>query len=52
MQNLIYSLLDLSKVEINKNIIQYKLLNLEKISNSTIDEFKNIQSKTEYRNFL
>ena len=45
MQNLIYSLLDLSKVEINKNIIQYKLLNLEKISNSTIDEFKNIQSK-------
>ena len=45
MQNLIYSLLDLSKVEINKNIIQYKLLSLEKISNSTIDEFKNIQSK-------
>ena len=45
MQNLIYSLLDLSKVEINKNIIQYKLFSLEKISNSTIDEFKNIQSK-------
>ena len=45
MQNLIYSLLDLSKVEINKNIIQYKLLSLEKISDSTIDEFKNIQSK-------
>ena len=45
MQNLIYSLLDLSKVEINKNIIHYKLLSLEKISNSTIDEFKNIQSK-------
>ena len=45
MQNLIYSLLDLSKVEINKNIIQYKLLILEKISNSTIDEFKNIHSK-------
>ena len=45
MQNLIYSLLDLSKVEINKNIIQYKLLSLEKISNSTLDEFKNTQSK-------
>ena len=45
MQNLIYSLLDLSKVEINKNIIQYKLLSLEEITNSTINEFKNIYSK-------
>ena len=45
MQNLIYSLLDLSKVEINKNIIQYKLLILEEIAKSTIDEFKNIHSK-------
>ena len=42
MQNLIYSLLDLSKIEMNKNIIHYKLLNLEKIAKSTIDEFKNI----------
>ena len=45
MQNLIYSLLDLSKIEINKNIIQYKLLILEDIAKSTIDEFKNIHSK-------
>jgi len=45
MQNLIYSLLDLSKVEINKNIIQYKLLNLKELSNSTIYEFKKIHSK-------
>ena len=45
MQNLIYSLLDLSKIEINKNIIQYKLLNLEELSNSTIYEFKKIHSK-------
>ena len=52
MQNLIYSLLDLSKVEINKNIIQYKLLSLEKISNSTIDEFKNIQSKKQNIEFF
>ena len=45
MQNLIYSLLDLSKIEINRNIIQYKLLNLENITKSTIDEFKNINSQ-------
>ena len=45
MQNLIYSLLDLSKIEINKNIIQYKLFNLEELSNSTIYEFKKIHSK-------
>ena len=47
MQNLIYSLLDLSKIEINKNIIQYKLFNLEELSNSTIDEFKKIYSKNQ-----
>tara|TARA_E500000331_G_scaffold107031_1_gene103866 strand:+ start:308 stop:823 length:516 start_codon:yes stop_codon:yes gene_type:complete len=45
MQNLIHSLLDLSKIEMNKNIIHYKLLNLEKITKSTIDEFKYIHPK-------
>ena len=45
MQSLINALLSLSKIEINKNIIQYKLLNLENITKSTINEFKNINSQ-------
>ena len=44
MQNLIYSLLDLSKIEINRNIIKYKLFSLEKITKSTIDQFKKLNS--------
>jgi signal transduction histidine kinase len=45
MQSLINALLRLSKIEINKNIIQYKLLDLENITKSTINEFKNINSQ-------
>ena len=45
MQILINALLSLSKIEINKNIIQYKLLDLEKITKLTINEFKNINSQ-------
>ena len=45
MQSLIDSLLSLSKIEVNKNIIQYKLLYLENITKSTINEFKDINSQ-------
>ncbi|PPR26095.1 MAG: Sensor histidine kinase ResE [Alphaproteobacteria bacterium MarineAlpha9_Bin4] len=45
MQSLINSLLDLSKIEINRNIIQYKTLNLVTLVQATINEFKNMNSK-------
>ena len=41
MQSLINSLLDLSKVEINKNIIDYKSYQLYSLTNAIIEEYKN-----------
>ena len=45
MQSLIDSLLSLSKIEVNKNIIRYKLLDLKNITKLTINEFKDINSQ-------